>query len=141
MNEEDRTLRAVLVGMLRDADDPRTNESSHLRWGDMDERREVVYGLSGDEARECLAQMFEEGLQHQASHGTETAETVQHAITEILRSMAYHYSDQEAREQVLNKLNERDEHWRAEHPEEPEPGTRHLIELVNDVRRASGPGE
>ena len=138
--------------MLRDADDPRTNESSHLRWGDMDERREVVYGLSGDEARECLAQMFEERLQHQASHGTETEETVvtysqpvrasvHHMVTEILRKMAYGYSDQEAREQVLNELNERDEHWRAEHPEEPEPGTRYLIEVVNDVRRASGLGE
>jgi hypothetical protein len=42
---------------------------------------------------------------------------------------------------VLDELNERDEHWRAEHPEEPEPGTRYLIEVVNDVRRASGLGE
>ena len=114
--------------------------------GDMDERREIVYGLSGDEARECLAQMLEEKVKHQASHRTETEEavvtysqpfrtSVQHAVTEILRKMAYHYSDQEAREGVLDELKERDEHWRAEHPEEPEPGTRYLIEVVNDVRR------
>jgi hypothetical protein len=76
----------------------------------MDERREIVYGLSGDEARECLVQMFGERLQHQASHGTETEETVltysqpasvQHMVTEIFRKMAYRYSDQEAREGCL----------------------------------------
>ena len=118
----------------------------------MDERREVVYGLSGNEARECLAQMLEERVKHQASHRTETEEavvtysqpfrtSVQHMVTEILRKMAYGYSDQEARGGGLNELDELDEHWRAEHPEEPEPGTRYLIEVVNDVRRASGLGE
>ena len=136
--------------MLRDADHPRTNESSHLRWGDMDERREIVYGLSGDEARECLAQILEEAVKHRASHRTETEKavltysqpaSVQHMFIQIWRKMAYGCSDQEAREGVLNKLDERDEHWRAEHPDEPEPGTRYLIEVVNDVRRASGLGE
>lgn len=111
----------------------------------MDDRREVVYGLSGDEARECLAQMFEERvLQHHASHGTEIEETVvtysqptsvQHAVTEILRKMAYRYSDQEAREGVLNELDELDEHWRAEHPDEPEPGDEYLRRVVAKVRQ------
>jgi hypothetical protein len=117
--------------------------------GDMDDRREVVYGLSRDEARECLAQMLEERVKHQASHQTETEEavvtysqlnaaaptSVQHMVTEILRRMAYGYSDQEAREGVLNELDELDEHWRAEHSDEPEPGDEYLRRVVAKVRQ------
>jgi hypothetical protein len=128
--------------------------------GDMDERREVVYGLSGDEARECLAQMREERLQHDRVHLTEpqpgemkrvlqelvgredvtenvriSHSSVERAKTHIIRTLTYAYSDEEAREGLLNKLGELDEHWRIEHPDQPEPGNEYLRRVVTKVRQ------
>jgi hypothetical protein len=127
--------------------------------GDMDERREVVYGLSGDEARECLAQMFEERLQHDRVHLTEpqpgemkrvlqelvggedvpdkriSHSSVERAKTDIIRTSISAYSDEEAREGLLNKLGELDEHWRTEHPDQPEPGIVNLRRVVTKVRQ------
>jgi hypothetical protein len=127
--------------------------------GDMDERREVVYGLSGDEARECLAQMFEERLQHDRVHLTEpqpgemkrvlqelvgredvpdvgiSHSSVERAKTQIIRMSTHAYSDEEARQGLLNKLGELDEHWRTEHPDQPEPGIDNLRRVVTEVRQ------
>lgn len=61
--------------------------------------------------------------------------SVQRVVTEVLRQMAYGYSDQEARERLLNELDELEEHWRAEHPDEPEPGVKYIRGVVNDIRR------
>src|SRR5881396_378832 len=127
--------------------------------GDMDERREVVYGLSGDEARECLAQMFEERLQHDRVHLTEpqpgemkrvlqelvgredvpdvriSHSSVERAKTQIIRTSIYAYSDEEAREGLLNELGELDEHWRTEHPDQAEPGIENLRRVVTEVQQ------
>jgi hypothetical protein len=137
--------------------------------GDVDERREVVYGLSGDEARECLAQMSEERLQHDRMHLTEpqpgepkrvlqpgemkrvlqelvggedvpenvriSHSSVERAKTHIIRTLIYTYSDEEAREGLLNTLGELDEHWRTEHPDQPEPSLENLRRVVTKVRQ------
>jgi hypothetical protein len=128
--------------------------------GDMDERREVVYGLSGDEARECLAQMREERLQHDRVHLTEpqpgemkrvlqelvgredvtenvriSHSSVERAKSHIIRTLIYASSDEEAREGLLNTLGELDEHWRIEHPDQPEPGIENLRRVVTKVRQ------
>jgi hypothetical protein len=127
---------------------------------DMDDRREVVYGLSGDEARECLAQMSEELLQHDRVHLTEpqpgemkhvlqelvgsedvpenvriSHSSVVRLKTHIIRTSIYAYSDEAAREGLLNKLGELDEHWRTEHPDQPEPGIENLRRVVSEVRQ------
>ena len=59
----------------------------------MNERREVVYGLSVDEARECLALIGEERVQHDAVHGLPNP-TVYSFVSEIVRKL---YSVEEAR--------------------------------------------
>ena len=125
----------------------------------MDERGEVVYGLSGDEARECLAQMFEERLQHDRVHLTEpepgemkrvlqelvgsedvpedvriSHSSVERANAHIIRTLIHAYADEEARKGLLNKLGELDEHWRTEHPDQPEPGIENLRRIVTEVR-------
>jgi hypothetical protein len=126
---------------------------------DMDERGEVVYGLSGDEARECLAQMFEERLQHDRVHLTEpepgemkrvlqelvgsedvpedvriSHSSVEREKAHIIRTLIHAYADEEARKGLLNKLGELDEHWRTEHPDQPEPGLENLRRIVTEVR-------
>jgi hypothetical protein len=140
--------------------------------GHVDERREVVYGLSGDEARECLAQKSEERLQHDRVHLTEpqlqhdrvhltepqpgemkrvlqelvgsedvpenvriSHSSVERAKSHIIRTLIYASSDEEAREGLLNTLGELDEHWRIEHPDQPEPGIENLRRVVTKVRQ------
>jgi hypothetical protein len=128
----------------------------------VDERREVVYGLSVDEARECLAQIGEQRVQHEVIHGLPNP-TVRQALSEIVRKLypeegareylaraqddvvdrlredvrrlAYRYPDEKVHGQLLTDLNELDYHWRAKHPDEPEPGVEYLRRAVNDVRR------
>jgi hypothetical protein len=59
----------------------------------MNERRELVYGLSVDEARECLAQIGEERVQHDAIHGLPNP-TVYSAVSQVVQKL---YSVEEAR--------------------------------------------
>jgi hypothetical protein len=131
--------------------------------GAVDNRREVVYGLSVDEARECLAHIGEERVQHEALHGFEGA-TVRQALNHIsekldeearrelqrnrqrhqddevhsrrdnVRKLANKYPDENVHEQLLVDLDELDAHWRTEHPEEPEPGIEYIRRVVTEVR-------
>jgi hypothetical protein len=128
--------------------------------GDVDERREVVYGLSVDDARECLALIGEERVQHDAIHGLpnptvqqwlshivqkldeETRRTWQRHqddavqdVRDIARKLAYRYPDENVHEQLLVDLDELDEHWRVKHPEEPEPGIEYIRRVVTEVRQ------
>jgi hypothetical protein len=123
-------------------------------------RREVVYGLSVDEARECLALIGEERVQHDAIHGfpnptvhslvseivrkldeeaREQLQQVQHDavqdVRDIARKLAYRYPDERVHEQLLLDLDEVDEHWRVKHPEEPEPGIEYIRRVVTEVRQ------
>jgi hypothetical protein len=128
----------------------------------MDERREVVYGLSVDEARECLALLGEERVQHDAIHGLpnptvhsfageivrklysdeEARSQLQglqqdalQSLHDIVRKLAHRYPDEKVHEQLLVDLDEFDEHWRVQHPDQPEPGVEHIRRVVNQVRR------
>jgi hypothetical protein len=130
--------------------------------GHVDERREVVNGLSVDEARECLALIGEERVQHDAIHGLPNptvhsfaSEIVrklysdeearnqlqrhQHDavqdVRDIARKLAYRYPDENVHEQLLVDLDELDEHWRVKHPEEPEPGIEYIRRVVTEVRQ------
>jgi hypothetical protein len=129
----------------------------------MDERREVVDGLSVDEARECLALIGEERVQHDAIHGgpnptvhsfvSEIARKLpdQHSeeqarellrrqhdavqeVSDIARELAYRYPDEKVHGQLLVDLDELDEHWRLKHSEEPEPGIEYFRRVVSEVR-------
>jgi hypothetical protein len=128
----------------------------------VDERREVVYGLSVDEARECLVQIGEQRVQHEAMHGLPNP-TVRQALNEIVRKLyskeeareylaraqddvvdrlredvrrlAYRYPDEKVHGQLLMDLNELEEHWRANHPDEPKPGVEYLRRVVTKVRQ------
>lgn len=128
--------------------------------GDVDERREVVYGLSVDDARECLALIGEERVQHDAIHGFPN-QTVHYVVSQIARKLdkeareqlqrdqqdavqdvrdisrklAYRYPDENVHEQLLVDLDELDEHWRVKHPEEPEPGIEYIRRVVTEVRQ------
>ena len=66
---------AAPVRMLRNADHPRTNEFASTR-GRHGRGRVKLSTATRRRSAECLAQMLRERLQHQASHGTETEETV-----------------------------------------------------------------
>jgi transposase len=126
----------------------------------MDERRDVVNGLSVDEARECLAQVGEERVQHDVLHGLpnptvqqwlshigqkldeETRRAWQrhqddevHDLRDIVRKLAYRYPDEKVHEQLLMDLEELDEHWRVKHAEEPEPGIEYIRRVVTAVRQ------
>lgn len=113
--------------------------------GDLKERRELVYGLSVDEARECLALIGEGRVQHDAIHGLpnptvhsfiseivrklvdrhsdeEARELLQrvqhdavHSRRDIVGKLAYRYPDEKVHEQLVADLDELDEHWRTEH--------------------------
>jgi hypothetical protein len=61
--------------------------------------------------------------------------SVERAKTHIIRTLIYAYSDEGAREGLLNKLGELDEHWRIEHPDQPEPGNEYLRRVVTKVRQ------
>jgi hypothetical protein len=129
----------------------------------VDERREVVYGLSVEEARECLAHMGEERVQHEALHGLEGATLRQalnhiaekldeearselqrnrqrrqddevHSLRDNVRKLANKYPVEKVHEQLLVDLDELDAHWRTEHPEEPEPGIEYIRRIVTEVR-------
>jgi hypothetical protein len=129
----------------------------------VDEKREVVYGLSVDEARECLAQIGEQRVQHEVIHGLPSP-TVRQWFSEIVRKLypeeeareylaraqddvvdrlredvrrlAYWYPDEKVHGQLLMDLNELDDHWRAKHPDEPETGIEFLRRAIDEVRRA-----
>jgi hypothetical protein len=126
----------------------------------MKERREVVDGLSVDDARECLALIGEERVQHDAIHGfpnptvhnfvseivrkldkdaREQMQRVQHdgvqRVRDIARELAYRYPDENVHEQLLVDLDELDEHWREKHPGEREPGDEYLRRAVTEVRQ------
>jgi hypothetical protein len=132
----------------------------HSTMTGMDERREVVNELSVDEARECLALIGEERVQHDAIHGflnatvhnfvgeivrkldkeaREQLQRYQHdavqRVRDIARKLAYRYPDENVHEQLLVDLDELDEHWRLKHPEEPEPGIEYFRRVVTEVRQ------
>ena len=128
----------------------------------MDERREVVYGLSVDEARECLALIGEERVQHDAIHGfpnqtvhsfvsqivrklysDEEArsqlqglqEDAVQSLRDIVRKLAHRHPDEKVHEQLLMDLDELDEHWRVQHTKEPEPSIEYIRRVVTEVRQ------
>jgi hypothetical protein len=127
----------------------------------MDEGRELVFSLSVDEARECLALIGEERVQHDALHGFPN-QTVHSFVSEIVRRLdtdarrqfqglqddevrsvremarrlAYRYPDEKVYGQLLGDLDELDEHWRTEHSDEPETGIEFLRRAIDEVRRA-----
>jgi hypothetical protein len=126
----------------------------------MGERREVVYGLSVDEARECLALIGEERVRHDTTHGfpnptvhnfvgeivrkldKEAREQLQgnqhdavQDVRDIARKLAYRYPDEDVHEQLLVDLDELDEHWRVNHPKEPEPGIEYIGRVITEVRQ------
>jgi hypothetical protein len=128
----------------------------------MDERREVVNGLSVDEARDCLAQVGEERVQHDVTHGgpdptvqqwlshivqkldEETRRAWQghqddevRDLRDIVRKLAFKYPDERVHEQLLVDLDEFHEHWRVNHPEEPGPGIEYIRRVVSEVRQHS----
>lgn len=132
--------------------------------GRVDERREVVYGLSVEEARDCLAHIGEERVQHEALHGLEGATVRQalnhisekldeearselqrnrqrrqddevHSLRDNVRKLANKYPVEKVHEQLLADLDELDAHWRTEHPEEPEPGIEYIRRVVTEVRK------
>jgi hypothetical protein len=126
----------------------------------LNERREVVDGLSVDEARVCLALIGEERVQHDAMHGLpnptvhsfvseivrkldkEAREHLQRVqrdailgVRDIARKLAYRYPDENVHEQLLVDLDELDEHWREKHSGEPEPGIEYIRRVVTQVRQ------
>jgi hypothetical protein len=127
---------------------------------DIHGRREVVYGLSVDEARECLALIGEERVQHDAIHGLPNP-TLHYLVSQIARKLgkeahmrlqrhqhdavqdvrdsarklAYRYPDENVHEQLLVDLDDLNEHWRVKHPEEPEPGIEYIRRLVTEARQ------
>jgi hypothetical protein len=131
--------------------------------GEMDQRREIIEGLSVDEAREWLALIGEEEVQHRyALHGypnPTVRQTVNHILEKLhsdekarrqlqrlqddevhrlredVRKLAYRYPIERVHEQLLVDLNRLDEHWRAEHPDEPEPGIEYLRRVLAQVRQ------
>ena len=58
-----------------------------------------------------------------------------HIRRNYARKLAYGYPDEKVHGQLLVDLDELDEHWRMEHPDEPEPGVEYLRRAVIDVRR------
>jgi hypothetical protein len=131
----------------------------------MKERRELVDGLSVDDARECLALIGEERVQHDAVQGfpnptvhsfvseivwkladwhseeeaRELQQRVQHdavqGVHDIARELAYRYPDENVHEQLLVDLDEFDQHWRVKHPGEPGSGIEYLRRVVTEVRQ------
>jgi hypothetical protein len=52
-----------------------------------------------------------------------------------VRNIAYRYRDDKVHETLLQRLDGLDEHWRKEHPDEPEPGDEYLRRVVTKVRQ------
>jgi hypothetical protein len=130
----------------------------------MNERREVICGLSVEEAREFLAHIGEERVQHEVLHVRKGATVRQalnhisekldekarrelqrarqrhqddemHCIRDNVRKIANQYLVEKVHEQLLADLDELDEHWRTEHPEEPELGIEYIRRVVTEVRQ------
>lgn len=107
----------------------------------MHTRREIVYGLTDEEVRECMLQMLADDDEHGRMEHPEwpTPGTVAHA----LRRMVKLSEGSDARESLLAQLFMRDEHIWANHAQSEEAGDptdAYIRSVIERVRQRAHEG-
>ena len=124
----------------------------------MDERREIIEGLSGDELWQCLRLTVEDDREHDAAlHADDppppVSEGARREVQAILRTLEVkpelaatarggspnkrppYAEDERVRALLLVMLETHDHHWGEKHRDQPEPGVDYLLGVVNRVRQ------
>jgi hypothetical protein len=124
--------------------------------GRVDERPEIIEGLSGDEAWRCLCLVAEDEREHDdALHADDppppVSEGARREVQAILPTLGEpeaaiargdspanrrppYADDERVRSLLLVMLKSVDRHWGERHPDQPKPGVEYLLGLVNRAR-------
>src|SRR5205809_7078628 len=98
-------------------------------------RREIVYGLTDDEVRDCMLQMFADDDERRRMEHPERP--IPGTIENSLRPFLVKLEGAEPRESLLAQLFMRDEHIWANHPQSEEasdPPDAYIRSLIEQVR-------
>jgi hypothetical protein len=123
--------------------------------GHVDERREIIEGLSGDEAWQCLRLEVEDDREHDAALHTDDppppvsegarreVQAISRTLPEAARARSHSPAnrrppdadDERVRLLLLAMLQSIDRHWGERHRDQPKPGVEYLLGVVNRVRQ------
>jgi len=105
----------------------------------VDARREIVYGLTDEEVRLCLLQVFDDNDEHQRTDYPQYVGPIPGTIENVLRPVVLKLAEgPEGRELLLRELDKRDEHMRANHSpteEASDPLHAYIQRVVERVRQ------
>jgi peptidoglycan/xylan/chitin deacetylase (PgdA/CDA1 family) len=123
--------------------------------GRVDERREIIEGLSGDQAWRCLGLVIKDDREHDAAlHANDlpppVSEGARREVQAILRTLPEaarargdppasrrrppDADEERVRRLLLVMLEYNDRHWGEKHADQPKPGVEYLLGLVNRAR-------
>jgi hypothetical protein len=123
--------------------------------GRVDERREIIEGLSSDQAWRCLGLVIKDDREHDAAlHAKDppppVSEGARREVQAILRTLPEaarargdppanrrrppDADNERVRALLLVMLETNDHHWGEKHRDQPKPGVEYLLGLVNRAR-------